>query len=309
VNRARENSSIIKTLASQAGFSFCGIAKVRHLHEEESKLDQWLKMGYAGKMAYMHNHFDMRLDPAKLVPGAKSIICLASNYFPPKEQPADSPQIARYAYGQDYHKVLRRKMKSLFDALIDAFGQIQGRVFVDSAPIMERQWAAIAGLGWIGKNGLLLRKNAGSYFFLSEIICDLELEPDNPASDHCGTCTACIDACPTDAIIDRQLLDASRCISYLTIELREKIPDKFRNAMENRVFGCDICQEVCPWNRFSKAHEESEFNADERLLAWSKKEWHEITRELFEDLFGKSAVKRAGFEGFIRNLKFIETSE
>jgi epoxyqueuosine reductase len=307
VSRAKENSATIKALANQAGFSFCGIARVRRLDEEESTLSRWLKMGYAGKMNYMHNHFDMRLDPGLLVPGAKSIICLASNYYPAREQEPDAPQIARYAYGSDYHQVLRKKMKGLFEAMIQTFGQIQGRVFVDSAPILERQWAAIAGLGWIGKNGLVLRKNTGSYFFLSEIICDLDLEPDEPASDHCGTCTACIDACPTDAIVDRQLLDASRCISYLTIELREKIPDEFRQSMENRVFGCDICQEVCPWNRFSKAHHEPAFNPDERLLGWTKQEWHEMTRELFEDLFGKSAVKRAGFDGFIRNLKFIDS--
>ena len=300
-----DRSALVKQLAQEAGFDFCGIARARRLEEEERRLETWLNRGFSGKMEYLHRHFDMRLDPRVLVPGAKSVICLMFNYCPEEVQDSALPRIARYAYGEDYHKVLRRKLKALFRALMDRFGQLEGRVFVDSAPIMERQWAAMAGLGWIGKNGLLIRKGAGSWFFLAEIVCDLELEPDAPATDHCGTCTACIDACPTDAIVAPNLLDASRCISYLTIELRDRIPAFFSDKMENWVFGCDICQEVCPWNRFSSAHQEPELEANPSILNLQRADWLEMTREVFEDLFGRSAVKRCGYEGMIRNIRFL----
>lgn len=304
-----ERSAIVKQLAAEAGFSFCGIAKARRLNEEEQRLEAWLNKGYAGQMEYLHRHFDMRLDPRELVPGAKSVVCLMFNYAPEKVQAPSLPRIARYAYGEDYHKVLRRKLKALFRALMDRFGQLEGRVFVDSAPVMERQWAALAGLGWIGKHGLLLRKSSGSWFFLAEIISDLELEPDAPATDHCGSCTACIDACPTDALLSVNVLDASRCISYLTIELRGKISDTFSSKMENWAFGCDICQEVCPWNRFSKPNQEAAFQPKEAVLGLTKSDWLEMTREVFEDLFGKSAVKRTGYEGMIRNIRFLPPAD
>ena len=304
-----ERSAIIKQLAAEAGFSFCGIARARRLEEEERRLETWLNRGFAGKMDYLHRHFDMRLDPRQLVPGAKSVICLMVNYCPEQVQDPALPRIARYAYGEDYHKVLRRKLKALFRTMMDRFGQLEGRIFVDSAPIMERQWAAIAGLGWIGKHGLLLRKGAGSWFFLAEIVCDLELAPDAAATDHCGSCTACIDACPTDAIAAPNLLDASRCISYLTIELREKIPDEFSQKMENWAFGCDICQEVCPWNRFSSPHCDPDLQANPSILNLKRSDWLEMTREVFEDLFGKSAIKRSGFDGMIRNIRFLPPPE
>lgn len=300
-----ERSAIVKQLALEAGFSFCGIAGARRLDEEAGRLETWLNRGFAGKMEYLHRHFDMRLDPRELVPGAKSVICLMFNYAPDAVQDPTLPRIARYAYGEDYHKVLRRKLKSLFRSMMERFGQLEGRVFVDSAPIMERQWAALAGLGWIGKHGLLLRKGAGSWFFLAEIVCDLELEADAPATDHCGSCTACIDACPTDAIIAPNQLDASRCISYLTIELRDRIPEVFGRQMENWAFGCDICQEVCPWNRFSKPHNEPAFQPVEGTMNLGRADWLEMTREVFEDLFGKSAIRRTGFDGIIRNIRFL----
>lgn len=292
-------------MAAEAGFSFCGIARARRLDEEEKRLETWLNRGFAGKMEYLHRHFDMRLDPRELVPGAKSVICLMFNYCPETVQDPALPRLARYAYGEDYHKVLRRKLKALFRSMMEKFGQLEGRVFVDSAPIMERQWAALAGLGWIGKHGLLLRKGAGSWYFLAEIVCDLELEPDAPATDHCGSCTACIDACPTDAIVAPYQLDASRCISYLTIELRDQIPPSFRANMENWAFGCDICQEVCPWNRFSQAHQEPAFMPEAGALQLKKTDWLEMTREVFETLFGKSAIKRSGYDGMIRNIRFL----
>jgi epoxyqueuosine reductase len=309
VKTPAERSAIVKQLAAEAGFSFCGIAKARRLNEEEQRLEAWLNKGYAGQMEYLHRHFDMRLDPRELVPGAKSVVCLMFNYAPEKVQAPSLPRIARYAYGEDYHKVLRRKLKALFRALMDRFGQLEGRVFVDSAPVMERQWAALAGLGWIGKHGLLLRKSSGSWFFLAEIISDLELEPDAPATDHCGSCTACIDACPTDALLSANVLDASRCISYLTIELRGKTSDTFSSKMENWAFGCDICQEVCPWNRFSKPNQEAAFQPKEAVLGLKKSDWLEMTREVFEDLFGKSAVKRTGYEGMIRNIRFLPPAD
>lgn len=296
----------IKQWAHDLGFMFCGISKARRLDEEANHLEKWLNSGFQGEMQYLERHFDLRLDPRQLVPGAQSVISLALNYFPAGKQKPDAPKIARYAYGRDYHKVLKRKLKALFEQMCLEFGEIQGRFFTDSAPVMERKWAELSGIGWIGKNGLLLNKKAGSYFFLAEIICDLELESDNPVKDHCGSCTACIDACPTQAILPNKTLNASRCISYLTIELKDAIPASFRGKMENWAFGCDICQEVCPWNRFSKPHNEPDFQPHPELHSMDAQDWEDITEEVFERVLGKTAVKRTGFNGLKRNLAFLK---
>lgn len=254
-------------------------------------------------MSYLENHFDKRLDPRKLVPGAKSVISLIYNYFPEKDLASDGYKIAKYAYGKDYHFVIKDKLKSFFEELKNQIGEIDGRVFVDSAPVHERAWAAKSGIGWIGKNSLLLNKEMGSFFFLAELILDLDLMPDGPVKDHCGTCTACMDACPTDAIPEPYAVDGSRCISYLTIELKEEIPNEFRDKMEGWIFGCDICQDVCPWNRFSKPHQEPAFKPG----GWenfTRDEWSELTEEVFRKVFKKSAVKRTKFSGLKRNIDF-----
>ncbi len=296
----------IKTEAQRLGFEQIGIAPAGFLEEEAPRLESWLKKGFQGQMHWMENHFDKRLDPTLLVPGAKSVISLMFNYFPvtiPIDETA--PKIARYAYGEDYHFVLKDKLKDLMHFIRTEIGEVDGRVFVDSAPIMERKWAQKGGLGWIGKNTLLLNKGKGSYYFLAEIICDLELEYDGPVTDHCGTCTACIDACPTDAITPYEV-NASKCISYLTIELRDAIPNEFAGKMENWAFGCDICQEVCPWNRFAKQHNEAAFNPSTALMGMTNRDWHEMTEEVFKKVFKHSPVKRTGFEGLKRNLRFLQ---
>ncbi len=289
----------------------CGVAKARYLEEEAPKLERWLNQNYQGEMAWLANHFDKRLDPSKLVPGAKSVISLLFNYYPEqKQEDPQAPKIAKYAYGEDYHFVLKRKLKDLVQFIQTEIGEIDGRVFVDSAPVMERKWAQEAGLGWQGKNTLLLNKKEGSFFFLAELILDLELEYDSPMqTDHCGTCTRCIDACPTDAILQPNLLDATKCISYLTIELKDSIPQEFKGKMENWAFGCDICQDVCPWNRFSKPHQEPAFNPHPDLLGMSSGDWKELSEEVFRELFRKSAVKRTKYLGLQRNLKFIRKEE
>ncbi|MEL6537965.1 MAG: tRNA epoxyqueuosine(34) reductase QueG [Bacteroidota bacterium] len=302
-SQAANHSILIKQTARSLGFDFCGIAKAEYLEEEAPKLEAWLQKGMQGQMAYMANHFDKRLDPTLLVPGAKSIVSLGYNYFPNPSIPKDNTyHIARYAYGQDYHHVIKAKLRQLVELLTEQIGQIEGRAFVDSAPVMERQWAQKAGNGWIGKNSLLLNRQAGSYFFLAELIIDLELEPDGPIKDYCGTCTRCIDACPTDAIPMPYVVDGSRCISYLTIELKEAIPEEFADKMEDWVFGCDICQEVCPWNRFAKPHAEPAFEPHPELGELTYKDWEEITRETFQKIFKKSAVKRTKYEGLVRNI-------
>lgn len=305
---SEKNSEIVKSLSRKHNFDFCGIAKADFLEEEAPKLEEWLKRGYQGKMSYLENHFEKRLDPRKLVPGAKSVISLIYNYSPAKiYQPQQGPKIAKYAYGQDYHFVIKKKLKEFFSALQTQFGEIEGRVFVDSAPVHERAWAHKSGLGWIGKNSLLLNREMGSFFFLAEVICDLDLKPDTPIADYCGTCTKCMDACPTDAIPAPYVVDGSKCISYLTIELKDQIPDDFKGQMENWAFGCDICQDVCPWNRFSKPNDEEKFSPQ----GWEelpRKEWTEMTQEVFQKVFKKSAVKRTKFEGLKRNLKFIQIS-
>lgn len=309
-NTIQNNTALIRTEALRIGFDFVGFAKAEPLDEQARKLEAWLNLGHHGKMQYMANHFDLRTDPTKLVPGAKSVIVLMHNYFPKEKQndPA-APKLARYAYGEDYHHVLKSKLKSLLDFIHEAIGDVDGRCFVDSAPVMEREWAKRAGLGWTGKNTLLIQPGAGSYFFLAEIILDLELmSSENPIRDHCGTCRRCIEACPTDAIsTDGYLLDASKCISYLTIELREEIPSQFHGKMENWAFGCDICQEVCPWNRFSKPHQEPAFEPHPDLMDMTRSEWVEMTEEVFRKVFKKSAVKRAKFEGLKRNLNVLNT--
>ncbi len=298
----------IKEEARRLGFLACGMAKARFLEEEAPRLEQWLDRNYHGEMAYLANHFEKRLDPSKLVPGAKSVVSLLFNYYPEEQQQdPTAPKLAKYAYGEDYHFVLKRKLKDLLAFIRDEIGEIDGRVFVDSAPVMERKWAQEAGLGWLGKNTLLLNKKEGSFFFLAELIIDLELQYDEPIqTDHCGTCTRCIDACPTEAILGAQLLDASKCISYLTIELKDAIPPDFAGKMENWAFGCDICQDVCPWNRFSKPHQEEAFKPHPDLLEMARGDWYELTEEVFRKVFKKSAVKRTKFAGLQRNLKFIQ---
>jgi epoxyqueuosine reductase len=272
-------------------------------------LEDWLNRNYQGKMAYLANHFDKRLDPTKLVDGAKTVVSLIYNYYPEKQLPHQSEDIklAKYAYGADYHDVIRAKLTEFLEVLREEIGEINGRSFVDSAPVMERQWAQRAGLGWIGKNSLLLNRQMGSFFFLAELIIDLDVTPDSPlAKDYCGTCTACIDACPTDAIVQPEVIDASKCISYLTIELKEAIPNEFAGKMENWVFGCDICQDVCPWNRFSRPHQEPAFQPDAELSRFTNREWTELTEETFSRVFTKSAVKRTKFSGIKRNMDFLK---
>jgi len=295
----------LKNIASSLGFSYCGISKADFLKEEAPKLEEWLKRGYQGKMSYLENHFDKRLDPTKLVPGAKSVISLVYNYYPEKDLANDHTlKIAKYAYGEDYHVVIKDKLKEFLRLIREEIGDVQGRAFVDSAPVMERTWAKKSGVGWIGKNSLLLNRSMGSFFFLAELIIDLELEYDGPIKDYCGTCTACMDACPTDAIPQPYVVDGSKCISYFTIELKEEIPNDVKGKFENWIFGCDICQDVCPWNRFSKPHEEKRFLPDHELMKMSKKDWREITEDVFQKVFKKSAVKRTGFIGLKRNIKF-----
>jgi epoxyqueuosine reductase len=298
---------LIKQKALDLGFSAVGIAQAGFLEEEAPKLEKWLKNGYHGKMTYMENHFEKRLDPTKLVPGAKSLISLSFNYYPHNKQKTNTYKIAKYAYGKDYHFVLKNKLKELWSYMASLSGEIDGRIFTDSAPVMERAWAKKAGIGWEGKHSLIIQKNKGSFFFLAEIITDLELEYDIPfQTDHCGTCTRCIDACPTQAILPEKMINASRCISYFTIELRDELPAQMRGKFQDWMFGCDICQDVCPWNRFSLPHQEPDFNPHPDLLEMTKNDWEEITEEIFRDIFRKSAVKRTKYSGLKRNIQFLK---
>lgn len=307
-NIVSNHTAIVKQEATSLGFDFCGISKATFLEEEASLLESWLNKNYHGSMTYMANHFDKRLDPRLLVPGAKSVISLMINYYPEKMQVhADAPKISKYAYGDDYHEVIRAKLNALVDRLTDKIGPIEGRAFVDSAPVLDKAWAKKSGMGWMGKNTNIINKNKGSFFFIAELITDLELLPDSSVKDYCGTCTRCIDACPTDALFTPYQLDATKCISYLTIELKEEIPVGFKGQFENWAFGCDICQDVCPWNRFSKAHHHDALNGHENLLGMSKKDWLEITEDVFQQVFKKSAVKRTKFRGLKRNLNFISS--
>lgn len=294
----------VKSIAAELGFSFCGISQAAFLEAEAPKLEEWLKRGYQGKMSYLENHFDKRLDPRLLVPGAKSVVSLVYNYYPTEihEQPGGL-KLAKYAYGQDYHEVVKDKLRTFMGRIRQEIDEVDGRAFVDSAPVHERAWAAKSGLGWVGKNSLLLNREMGSFFFLAELILDLDLEPDGPIKDYCGTCTACQDACPTEAIPAPYVVDGSRCISYLTIELKEEIPAEFKGKMEDWVFGCDICQDVCPWNRFAKPHNEPKFQP-QGWEGFDRKDWEELTEEVFQKVFKKSAVKRAKYAGLKRNVGF-----
>jgi epoxyqueuosine reductase len=303
-----DKRQVIRNVAKELGFTYVGFAVAEHMDEEARRLEAWLNAGHHGQMTYMENHFDMRTDPRQLVPGAKSVISLLFNYHTDKTQhDPDAPKISRYAYGKDYHKVIRKRLKQLLQQLRERFGDISGRGFVDSAPVLERDWARRAGNGWIGKNTMLIHPKAGSYFFLAELITDLELEPDAPMKDYCGTCTRCIEACPTDAISpDGYILDGSKCISYLTIELKDAIPEEFTGKMESWMFGCDICQDVCPWNRFAMEHDEPLFEPKAELLEKSRREWMEITEDIFDKLFEGSAVRRTKYKGLRRNLDFLK---
>ncbi len=306
MNKA-EKTELVKAKAKELGFLAVGIAKAEFMDDEARRLENWLSKGYQAQMSYMTDHFDKRIDPTKLVPGAKSVISLSYNYYT-KKNPSDAcaPKISKYAYGRDYHKVIKKKLKLFVRELRNTMGAFNGRCFVDSAPVLERDWAKRSGLGWVGKHTLLLSKQKGSFFFLAEIICDLELEFDSPVADHCGACTKCIDACPTDAISENgYLLDAGKCISYLTIELREAIPLEFNGKMGNWIFGCDICQDVCPWNRFAHQHSELDFEPKEEILNMKKSDWLDISEEVFDRLFKGSALKRTKYEGLKRNIKFV----
>ena len=299
-------SSAIKAEAKRLGFLSCGISKAEFLEEEAPRLEAWLKAERNGKMGYMENHFDKRLDPRLLVPGGKSVISVLLNYYSDEQQPEGAPKISKYAYGADYHFVIKEKLKELFRFIHQEIGEVNGRVFVDSAPVMDRTWAEKSGLGWIGKNTNLITQKVGSYFFIAEMILDLDLEYDLPTTDHCGTCTACIDACPTEAIVAPYQLDATKCISYLTIELKDQLPTEFQGKMDNWAFGCDVCQDVCPWNRFSKQHNEPLFNSKPEILNYSKKDWEELTSETFNTIFKNSAISRTKYEGLKRNIDFLK---
>jgi epoxyqueuosine reductase len=299
------NTLLIKREAARLGFDFCGISKAEFLEEEAPRLEKWLKEGKHGQMTYMENYFDKRLDPRLLVEGAKSVISLMYNYYPTEKQIEGTPKISKYAYGKDYHEVIKDKLTEFLNTLKESIGDVNGRVFVDSAPVLEKSWAAKSGLGWIGKNANLISKESGSFYFLAELIIDVELEYDGPIKDYCGTCTKCLDACPTEAIVAPYIVDGSKCISYLTIELKENIPSEFKGKMDNWAFGCDVCQDVCPWNSFSKTHKQPLFT-NKTLLNLSEKEWHEMTEETFKVVFKGSAVKRTKYAGLKRNLKFLE---
>lgn len=300
----RHHTSLVKQTAQELGFDFCGISKAGYLKEEASRVETWLTQKRHGRMTYMEKHFEKRLDSTRLVAGARSVISLLYNYFPEKQLPEkNNYKIAKYAYGQDYHFVIKKKLKVLQRKLQEKIGKMDGRFFVDSAPVLERQWAARSGLGWIGKNTMLINRKLGSFLFISELISDLELIPDGPIGDYCGTCTRCLDACPTQALTPYQM-DASKCISYLTIELKEEIPDDFKGKMNDWIFGCDICQDVCPWNRFSISHNEPAFKPDEPLFRFDKTVWKALREDTFNEVFKKSPLKRAGYKGLKKNILF-----
>lgn len=302
-------TALIRKEAKRLGFDYCGISRAEFLEEEAPRLESWLKNNMHGEMQYMENYFDKRLDPRLLVEGSKSVVSLLLNYFPAASQShPDAPKISKYAYGKDYHFVIKEKCRELVTALQEQIGDFNARCFVDSAPVMDKAWAKKSGLGWVGKNSNLITKDSGSFFFVAELIVDLELEYDGEIKDYCGTCTKCIDACPTGAIVEPYVVDGSKCISYFTIELKNNIPDGYKNKFENWAFGCDICQDVCPWNRFSKAHNEPLFKNTNGLLDWSKKDWEEITEEIFSKTFKDSAVKRTKFQGLKRNVDFLKKS-
>jgi len=300
-------TKLIKNEAKRLGFISCGISRAEFLEDEAPRLEKWLKMKMNGEMKYMENYFEKRLDPTKLVDGAKSIISLAYNYYPKDLQNKEAPKVSKYAYGMDYHYVIKEKLNFFLTFIRDKIGDVHGRAFVDSAPILEKAWAAKSGIGWVGKNSNLITKQVGSFYFLAELIVDLDLDYDTIESDHCGECTACIDACPTQAIAQPYVVDGSKCISYFTIELKENIPKEFKGKFDDWVFGCDICQDVCPWNKFSKTHKEPLFQTNSELMKMSRDEWNEITEETFNKIFKNSALKRTGYKGLTRNLNFIKS--
>lgn len=304
-------SRMIKTEAGRLGFDYCGIARARHLDADARRLEKWLLKGMQGNMAYMENHFDLRVDPSKLVPGAKSVITLLMNHYPEKKQEPDRPGIAKYAYGQDYHLVIRQKLNELLHSIRSNIGEVNGRGFVDSAPVLERSWANLAGLGWVGKNGNLINRKGGSFYFIATLITDLELEADEPfTGDFCGTCTRCIDACPTEAILPDKVVDGSRCISYFTIELKDAlIPESMKGKFGNWLFGCDVCQDVCPWNRFAKPTQEKAFAPIPELLSFNLRDWEEMTEESFKRIFKHSPLSRSKYAGIRRNLQFIQSTD
>jgi len=302
-----QNTLYIKNKAQELGFFYCGISKADFLEKEAKQLDEWLKKGRHGEMSYMENHFDKRLDPRLLVDDAKTVVTLLLNYYPKETQNPDAPQVSKYAYGKDYHFLIKDKLKEFMHSIEQDIGEVSGRVFVDSAPVMDKAWAKKSGAGWMGKNANIIHPKHGSFFFIAELVIDLELNPDGPIKDYCGTCTKCIEACPTDAIVEPYKIDGSKCISYLTIELKDEIlPKEFKGDMADWMFGCDICQDVCPWNRFSKPHNEPWFNPHESLLKMNKKDWFDLSEEVFQEVFRKSAVKRTKFKGLQRNIDFLK---
>ena len=303
-----QHTAIIKSLAAELGFTYCGIARAEKLEADARRLEAWLNKGMQGSMQYMENYFDLRIDPRALVPGTRSVITLLCNYFPSEHQSESAPRIATYAWGEDYHLVIREKLNALLDGMRRSIGEIQGRGFVDSGPVLERSWAVKSGLGWVGKNGNLITKQQGSYFFIATLLVDCELNYDDPmAKDYCGSCTRCIDACPTEAILPNKVVDGSKCISYFTIELKDlMIPEEMSGKFGNWIFGCDVCQEVCPWNRFSSPHTEPRFEPLPEILELSTKEWEMMEEDAFKKIFGKSPLKRTKFSGIQRNLRFIQ---
>lgn len=302
------HTALIKSESARLGFDYCGIAKAIRLDDDARRLEQWLNKGMQGTMQYMENYFDLRTDPTKLVPGARSVITLLMNYFPEERQSHDAPKISKYAYGNDYHHVIRKKLKLFLQFIRENIGEVQGRGFVDSAPVLERSWAQRSGLGWIGKNGNLITKQHGSFYFIATLITDLVLDCDDPfAKDYCGSCRRCIDACPTDAIQENKVIDGSRCISYFTIELKEQlIPDEMKGKFQDWMFGCDICQDVCPWNRFAVARREEAFKPIPAILNFTTGNWEALTEEKFKEIFQHSPIKRSKYEGIRRNLKFLQ---
>jgi len=306
LSKKERHTELIKQEAKRLGFLSCGISKAGFLEEEAPRLENWLHKNMHGEMAYMENHFDKRLDPTKLVDDAKSVISLLLNYYPEVTQEEGTYKISKYAYGQDYHHVIKSKLRELQEYIQQEIGEVHGRAFVDSAPVLDKAWAAKSGLGWIGKHSNLLTQQVGSFYFIAELILDLDLEYDTPVTDHCGSCTACIDACPTEAITAPYVVDGSKCISYFTIELKNELPDTMKGKFDDWIFGCDVCQDVCPWNKFSKSHKEPLFNPHPELLSMTKQDWQEITDEVFKKVFQKSAVKRTKFAGLSRNIKFLK---
>ena len=302
-----QHTTTIRSIAAQLGFDYCGIAKAEVLDEDARKLESWLKNGFNGSMQYMENYFDLRIDPRKLFPGAKSVITLLKNYYPSEHQVADIPKISMYAYGNDYHEVIKKQLKHFLQLIQEQIGAVNGRGFVDSAPVLERAWAVKSGLGWVGKNGNVITKKSGSYFFIATLIIDLELMYDSPfAKDYCGTCRNCVDACPTDAILENKVVDGSKCISYYTIELKDMMmPSSAEGKMDNWMFGCDTCMDVCPWNRFAKPHKEEAFKPIPAILNFTRSDWEEMTEESFKEIFRHSPLKRSKWQGIKRNLKAL----